>query len=409
MRYKNVYLLFAAALILIAGVLYYFSNKSSKENSSEAVFSKAASNPSSGNQQSHEKHKENVEDSSAKADSESPKIEISPEKQQLIGVKTTQASIKPLQKVLRTVGRIEFDEQRVASINTVFEGWIQRLYADYTGKYVKKGEILAEIYSPEFVSSQQEMLSVLKWLKQSRELKSDDINKMLLNDADLIARAAKQRLKIWGITDEQINRIEKSGRAMQTFSVSSPLNGYVVQKMVVQGTRVMPGEKIFDIADLSTVWIVADIYEYDLPLIKVGEPAKIRLSYFPDREYSSFIDYIYPSLSAETRTARVRFTLPNSDGQLKPQMFTNVEIMIGLGKRLLIPKDAIIDTGIRKVVYVDKGEGYFVPHEVMTGLRDDENVEILKGLKAGDKVVSSAAFLVDSEAKLKGVVPIHRH
>jgi Cu(I)/Ag(I) efflux system membrane fusion protein len=179
--------------------------------------------------------------------------------------------------------------------------------------------------------------------------------------------------------------------------------------MALQGMRVMPGEKLFDIADLSSVWIISDIYEYELPLIRTGQRANISLSYFPGKKFSSTIDYVYPTLAGETRTAKVRFTIPNPGGQLKPQMFTNVEIQINIGRKLAIPEDAIIDTGTRQIVYVDRGEGYFEPREVMLGLRAEGLREVTMGLKAGEKVASSATFLIDSEAKLKNVVPLGRH
>jgi Cu(I)/Ag(I) efflux system membrane fusion protein len=178
--------------------------------------------------------------------------------------------------------------------------------------------------------------------------------------------------------------------------------------MAIQGMRVMPGEKLFDIADLATLWIVADIYEYELPFVKVGQPARITLSYFPGRQFSSQIDYIYPTVSADTRTAKIRLTLPNPGGQLKPQMFTNVEIRINLGKKLVIPESAVIDTGTSQVVYVEKGEGAFEPREVVLGIRVEGAVEVLQGIKAGEKVVSSANFLIDSEAQLKGIKPLRR-
>ncbi|MDI6729647.1 MAG: efflux RND transporter periplasmic adaptor subunit, partial [Thermodesulfovibrionales bacterium] len=196
----------------------------------------------------------------------------------------------------------------------------------------------------------------------------------------------------------------ETGKPVRTLTVYSPVNGYILQKTALQGMRVMPGEKLFDVADLSNVWIISDIYEYELSLIKTGQRANISLSYFPGKEFSSTIDYVYPTLSGETRTAKVRFSIPNPGGQLKPQMFTNVEVKINLGKRLAIPEDAVIDTGVRQIVYVDKGEGYFEPREVMLGLKADGMVEVLKGLKAGEKIASAANFLIDSEAKLKGIV-----
>jgi len=340
---------------------------------------------------------------------EAPTVEIPQEKQRLIGVRTTEASVRPLQKIIRTVGRVEYDERRLATVNAKVEGWIERLYVDYTGKYVKKGEPLAEVYSPELVATQQEFLNALRWAKQGSESKSGDINKMLIKDADAVVQAARERLKLWDISDDQIRRVEDSGKAVRTLTIYSPVSGYVVQKMALQGMRVMPGEKLFDVADLSSIWVISDIYEYELPSIKVGETAQIRLSYFPEKEFSSKVDYVYPTLSGETRTARVRFSLPNPGGQLKPQMFTNVELKINLGKRLSIPDDAVIDTGTRQIVYVDKGDGYFEPREVMLGARAEGFREVLMGLKGGEKVASSATFLIDSEAQLKGVRPLEGH
>ena len=340
---------------------------------------------------------------------ETPTVEIPLDKQQLIGVKTAAASVKPLQKIIRTVGRIEYDERRIATVNTKFDGWIEKLYVDYTGRYVKKGEPLAEIYSPELVATQQEFLNVLKWSRPGAD-KDSSVGKMLSKDAEAIIEAAKQRLRLWDINDAQIKKIEEAGKPIRTLTIYSPASGYVVQKTVLQGMRVMSGEKLFDIADLSTVWIVSDIYEYEVHLIKTGQTAKISLSYFPGREFSSTIDYIYPSLAGETRTAKVRFTIANPGGQLKPQMFTNVEVKINLGNKLAIPESAVIDTGIRQIVYVDKGEGYFEPREVMLGLKAEGMVEVLKGIKAGEKVASSGNFLIDSEAQLKGVKPLgHKH
>ncbi len=343
-------------------------------------------------------------------EAEAPAIEISPEKQHLIGVKTTQVTVKPLKKIIRTVGRIEYDERRLSSINTKFEGWIEKLHVDYTGKYVNKGDPLAEIYSPELIASQHEFIDALRWRADAEILKSDnELRKMLSIDAEKIISAAKKRLSYWDITEEQIKKIEQTKTPLRTITIHSPVSGYVVQKMAVKGMRVMPGEKLFDIADLSSVWIISEIYEYELSLVRVGMKARIALSYLPKREFLSTIEYVYPELSGDTRTARVRFTLPNPNGQLKPKMFTNVEIKIDLGKRLVIPKSAVIDTGMRKIVYVDKGEGYFEPREVLLGLKDDENIEVLKGLQSGENVVSSATFLIDSESKLKGVIPLHTH
>jgi Cu(I)/Ag(I) efflux system membrane fusion protein len=340
---------------------------------------------------------------------ETPQVEISSEQQQLIGVKTVKASLKPIPKVIRTVGRIEADERKQATINTKVEGWIEKLHVDYTGRYVKKGDPLVEIYSPELLATQQEFLGILKWAKQPDDKKKDDkLSLMLAQDAEAALDAARQRLRLWDISEDQIKQIEKTGKPVRTLTLYSPVSGFVTQKMAVQGMKVMPGEKLFDIADLSDIWIIADIYEYEMPFVKVGQQAKITLSYFPGKELSSKIDYIYPSISADTRTAKIRLTLPNPQGQLKPQMFTNVEIRISLGQKLVIPESAVIDTGTSQVVYVDKGEGAFEPREVELGLRADGAVEVLRGVKAGEKVAFSANFLIDSEAQLKGIKPLRK-
>lgn len=404
-------IIIVAGVIGIAGVLFYLYGRGFLGSFSEDKVSKpgmaqqppghaghGGGVPQAQPQPAKEQPKEQKEAE------EAPTVEIPFEKQQLIGMKTVEVSVKPLQKTVRTVGRIEYDEKKLATVNIKFEGWIEKLYVDYTGKFVKKGEPLADIYSPELVATQQEFLNVLRWARQSKDAKADTINTMLSRDAEVIVEAVKQRLRLWDISDDQIRKIEESGRPVRTLAIYSPSNGYVVQKTALQGMRVMPGEKLFDIADLSTVWIIADIYEHELALVKAGDTARISLSYFPGREFSAKIDYVYPSLSGETRTAKVRFAIPNPKGQLKPQMFTNIEMKIGLGNKLAIPDDAVIDTGTRQIVYVDKGEGNFEPREVMLGLRAEGFREVLKGLRAGEKVASSATFLIDSEARLKGVI-----
>jgi Cu(I)/Ag(I) efflux system membrane fusion protein len=340
-----------------------------------------------------------------------PKVEISAEQQKLIGVKTVQVALRPLQKVIRTVGKVEANEHNLATVNAKMEGWIEKLYVDVTGSYVKKGDPLVEIYSPELVASQRELLLALKWTKQSAEPKqstSADINRMLAQDVGATLEAARQRLLFWDISEEQIKKIEETGKPIRTLTLYSPVNGFVTQKMVVSGMKVMPGEKIFDIADLSSLWVIADVYENELPLIKVGQTAVITLPYLPGRSISSSIDYIYPTISADTRTAKIRLKLHNAEYKLKPQMFANVEIKINMGNKLLIPESAVIDTGRGIVAYVDLGDGSFEPREIKAGLRSDGSIEVLYGLKAGEKVVSQANFLVDSEAQLKGIKPLPR-
>ena len=339
----------------------------------------------------------------APAPAEAPTVEIPLDKQQMIGVTTVVVAPRKIGKTIRTVGRVEYDERKLATVNVKFEGWIEKLYADYTGKEVKKGDPLAEIYSPELLATQQEFLNTLKWMKSSGEIKDGTVGRMLSQDAGSILDAARQRLRLWDISEEQIREIEETGKTIRTLTIKSPANGTVTQKMAVQGMRVMPGEKLFDIADLSTVWITSDIYENELPLINPGETARISLSSMPGREFSAPVEFVNPTLTGDTRTVKVRLTVPNPGGRLKPQMFTNVEIKAGMGTRLVVPDDAVLDTGTRQIVYVDKGEGMFEPREVKLGIRAEGYREVLSGVKKGEKVARSATFLIDSEAQLKGV------
>jgi len=347
-------------------------------------------------------------------DREPQSVEIPLEKQRLIGVKTSEVKVLPLRKTLRTIGRVEFDERKLTTVNVKVEGWVEKLYADYTGKYVKKGEPLAEIYSPELTSTQLEFLNLLEWKKDKSHRFQRNIEfewgdrygttgKMITFDIDAMIQVAKQKLALWEISEAEIKALEDGKGPLKTMTVRAPSSGYVFQKPAFKGTRVAPGDKIFDVVDLSSVWVIADVYEYEIPFVKIGQKARITLSYFPGKEYISKVDFIYPSLSGQTRTAKARFVIPNPGMLLKPQMFANVEMDLDLGEKLAIPATAVLDTGARQVVYVDTGDGYFAPRQIKLGDRDDSMVEVTSGLKTGEKVASSAVFLIDSEAKLKGI------
>jgi Cu(I)/Ag(I) efflux system membrane fusion protein len=347
-------------------------------------------------------------------DRETQAIEIPPDQQQMIGVKISEVKIRPLKKTVRTIGRVEFDERKLTTVNVKVEGWVEKLYADYTGKYVKKGEPLAEIYSPELMSTQLEFINLLKWRRDQAHRFQRNVEfewgdrygttaKVLSYDLEAVIQVAKQKLVLWEIPEADIKKLEEEREPLKTMTVRAPSSGYVFQKPAFKGTRVAPGDKIFDVVDLSTVWVIADIYEYEIPFVKIGQKARITLSYFPEKEFISKVDFIYPSLSGQTRTARARFVIPNPGMLLKPQMFANVEMEIDLGERLTIPATAVLDTGTRQVAYVDMGDNFFTPRQVKLGDRADGMVEVTSGLKAGEKVAFSAVFLIDSEAKLKGM------
>jgi len=344
---------------------------------------------------------------------ESAKVEVPVEKQRLMGITTAPAEKKRLTKRLKTVGRIEVDERRITTVNLKVDGWVDTLYVNYAGQYVKKGMPLAEIYSPELMSLQLELLNLSKLSEHgARFQRNIEFNwgdrygttgRLTALDTEGLFRVARQKLLLWEISEEQIKKIEETKTPMRTITVTSPVSGYVLQKPVVKGTRVAPGEKLFDIVDLSTVWILADIYEYEVPFVKVGQKARITLSYFPEKEIAAKVDFIYPSFSGQTRTLKARFVIPNNERLLKPQMFANVEMDLDLGEKLAIPETAVLDTGTRQVVYVDAGDGYFIPRAVRLGAKAGGMVEVLRGLSPGEKVARSGVFLIDSEAKLKGV------
>jgi membrane fusion protein, copper/silver efflux system len=327
-------------------------------------------------------------------------VQISPEKQQLIGVKFGTVEMRPLEKIIRTVGRVDYDEKRIVTVSPKIGGWIEDLYVDFTGRFVSKGEPLLTIYSPELVSTQEEYLIALRAKKDLAKSPFPEV----AGSGNSLAESAKRRLKLWDISDDQIKALEESGQVKKTLTLHSPFSGFVLEKAAYNGMNVMPGIALFKLADLSVVWLYADIYEYELPFIRLGQQASVQLSYIPGEIFTGKAIYIYPSLNPETRTAKVRFEIPNPHGKLKPEMYANVEIKVHLGQKLAVPEGAIIDTGIRQLAIIDKGNGYFEPREVKVGSKVDNYYEVIKGLKAGERVVTSANFLIDSESKLKEAV-----
>ena len=327
-------------------------------------------------------------------------VQITPERQQLIGVKFGTVEMKPLEKIIRTVGRVDYDEKRIVTVAPKIGGWIEDLFVDFTGRFVRQGEPLLTIYSPELVSTQEEYLLALRAKKDFVKSPFPEV----AASGNSLAESARRRLKLWDISDDQIKVLEESGQAKKTLTLYSPFTGFVLEKMAYKGMNVMPGMALFKLADLSVVWLYADIYEYELPFIRLGQQAIIQLSYLSGEIFTGKAVYIYPSLDAKTRTAKVRFEFQNPHGKLKPEMYGNVEIKVHLGRRLVVPEGAIIDTGLRQMAIIDKGSGYFEQREVKIGAKVDNYYEVIKGLKAGERVVTSANFLIDSESKFKEAV-----
>ena len=336
-----------------------------------------------------------------------PTIFISPEKQQLIGVKTSEVKMRSLQKSIRAVGRVDYDERKLAVVTLRTSAWIQDLFVDYTGKYVKRGDPLFTVYSPELVSAQQEFLLARAAAQETNstvEVTQNSGMNSYTSGSSTLLKTARERLRLWQFTDEQMKDLERTGVAETYVTIRSPISGYVTEKMAVKGMRVEPQITLYRIADLSTVWINADVYEYELPSVKVGQTAEIDFPYNTSQKpLQGKIIYIFPYLNPTTRVGRVRVEFPNPNLMLKPEMFVNVNLRIDLGKKLAVQHDAVLNTGTEQYVFVDKGNGYFEPRAVKLIGETDEYYAIGGGLKPGERVVTSANFILDSESRLKGV------
>jgi Cu(I)/Ag(I) efflux system membrane fusion protein len=344
---------------------------------------------------------------SAAAD-EAGTVNISPAKVQKLGVRTERVERRALAQTLRAVGRIEVDERRLVNIAPRFEGWIERLHVNTTGQPVSKGQPLFEVYSPDLISAQREYQIATQGLAKLKDAPAEAREGMRQ-----LAEASLSRLKNWELSKEQLSQLsaDSVSNARRTVSYLSPANGVVLEKKAVQGMRFMPGEMLYQIADTSQVWVVADVFERDVAALKRGQPVSVQVNSLPGRSFAGKLDYIYPTLNAQTRTVPVRVELANADGALRPAMYVSVEIHSSAGSMkspgwemaLVVPVSAVLDGGTHQSVLIAKGEGKFAPRKVKLGQRSDDYVEVLDGVAEGDMVVVAANFLIDSESQLKAV------
>ena len=326
-------------------------------------------------------------------------IQLDARQRQAIGLRYGTADRRSMDKTIRTVGRFDYDERKLAAVSLKVSGYVDKLFVDYTGKAVRKGDPLFTIYSPDLASAEQEYLLALR---NQKELAKSSIPSAAAA-AESLARASRERLLLWDLGERQIRELEEAGKPSFRQTIRSPASGVVLEKMVVAGQSVQAGMTLYKIADLSTIWVYGDIYEYELPFVKVGQSAEIRLSYAPDRVFDAKVAYLYPTLDPKTRTLKVRFELRNSADQfLRPEMYGDVTLRVPLGERLVVPKTALLDSGRRQIVFVGAGDGRLEPRDVEVGDRVDDFVEIKKGVAAGERIVTSANFLVDSESQLQG-------
>jgi Cu(I)/Ag(I) efflux system membrane fusion protein len=307
-------------------------------------------------------------------------------RRQLIGVKTAVVTRQPMYRTIRAYGRVGADETRMSDISLKYDVWIGELKADFVGAKVNKGDVLFTIFSPDLYAAQQEYLQITKRSKASSAALLD---------------AARKRLTIWGMTSDQIRSLEAKGAAREYVPILSELDGYVVSKTIVEGTGAPAGSSLMRIADLSSLWVEADIYEADFSLIKLGTPATITLSYSQKTTLEGRVDYVYPIMQHDTRTGRVRFSFPNPDGTLRPGMYAEANFRVHLGQHFAVPEEAVLVAGNKRIVFTDIGQGRLAPQYVTTGRQADGLVEILSGLDEGDRIVTSGNFLIASESKLR--------
>ena len=321
-------------------------------------------------------------------------IFVNAQRRQTIGVRTAPVKRQPVSVHIRAVGKIVYDETRLAEVTVKYRGWIGKLYADATGERVSKGEPLFTLYSPELYAAQEELLTALASQSAARATSVPD-------RADYLVDAARKKLRLWDIQDEQIERIAESGEPLQYIPILSPVTGYVIEKGVVEGASVDPGETLYRIAGLDKIWIEAELYESEISLVDVGQEAEITLPYLPGRRFRGRVSFVYPYLESESRTGRVRIELPNPGLELKPDMYANVDLKEERGEKLVVPEEAVLYAGPRRLVFLDLGEGRLKPQEVEVGVKSGDFYEVLSGLTEGDVVVTSGNFLVAAESRIK--------
>lgn len=315
---------------------------------------------------------------------------------QRIGVTYAVATIGPLGKEVRTVGQVTFDETRVQTITLKIDGWVDHLFVNATGQAVARGQPLLTIYSPMLVTAQEELL-LAKRLQADVAGASGDTRR----SADDLLRSARRRLAYWDIPESEIGDIERTGQVRKTLSIRSPAGGYVLEKNVLAGQKIMGGDALYKVADLSTVWVEGEVFEQDLATVHVGQAVNADFDALPGEHRMGRISYVYPTLNPETRTARVRVVLPNGDLRLKPGMYATIRIATTERTNVLtVPRSAVLSTGERSIVFVREANGQLSPREVELGASSDDRTEVMRGLAAGETVVASATFLVDAESNL---------
>ena len=327
-------------------------------------------------------------------------IRLTADELSTFGITFGTAEVRPLVRTIRAVGVVEFDETRMAYVAPKFGGWAERLYVDFTGRTVRAGEPLLDVYSPELVTAQEELLLAARMAESAGTSRFTDV----AEGARDLLESARRRLAYWDITDEQVSRLLESGEVSRTLTLHAPVSGVVMEKDVFQGQAFQPGRNLYMIADLSEIWVNVEVFEADVPLVREGMPAEISVASLPGETLNGTIEYVYPTLEDRTRSMRARVAVPNPGARLKPGMYATAVLRAALGETLTVPSSAVLRTGERAVAFVDMGGGELMPHELRLGARGEGYVQVLEGLESGHRVVTSAQFLLDSESNLAEVM-----
>jgi RND family efflux transporter MFP subunit len=327
-------------------------------------------------------------------------VQISPQRLQSIGVKTGEVERRLVEDEIRATGNVAVDETRLADVQVRFSGYIQKVFADATYQHVRKGQPLFTIYSPDLVATEREYLVA----KQNQQQVAQSTVPGVVSSAASLLDAAAERLKQWGVPQQEIARLESTGQVQQELEVDSPVSGYITERSAFPSVAVQPGMRLYAIADLSAVWVQAQVFQNDLERIKIGAPATLTVNTYPGRTFTGRVDFIYPQVDMDTRTAKVRVVFSNPGLQLKPGMFVNVSLKVQMGNQLVIPATGILQSGAREIAFVERSDGYIEPREVQLGSRVGDDLVVLKGLKAGEQIVTSANFLIDSESQLQAAL-----
>ena len=327
-------------------------------------------------------------------------VALTPERMQSIGVKTGTAEYKQVRDEIRTTGTVEMDETRLSEVQVRFAGWVQKVYVDATFQQVRVGQPLLTIYSPDLVTTENEYLLA----KQNRDLLAHSTVPGVASGSVSLLSSALERLKQWQIPEREIAELEETGKVKRELEVDSPASGLIVERAALPNMYVQPGTKLYSVADLSAVWVYAQLFQNDIGRVAVGNHAEITVDSYPGRTFSGRVSFIWPQLDKDTRTAKLRLEIPNSEMKLSLGMFVNIRLDLPMGRQLVIPSSAIFHTGEKQIAFIDKGDGHFEPREIEAGARAGDDVVVSKGLKAGERIVTSANFLIDSESQLQAAM-----